>query len=82
VNNYSSFVYDGYGRNVSIVETVAGSVTSTKMFVWVGGSRCEERDGTGAVTKQFFDRGQVNSTTKYLYNKDHLDSIREMSLTA
>src|SRR5882762_1909303 len=45
-NNFSSFVYDGLSRNASIVETTAGSVTSTKQFVWSGVDRKEERDGS------------------------------------
>ncbi len=78
-NNFSSFVYDGLSRNVSIVETVAGSVTSTKQFVWAGSNRKEERDGSGALTKKFFERGQMNLTTKYFYDKDHLGTVREMT---
>ncbi|MBS1954389.1 MAG: hypothetical protein JST89_09385 [Cyanobacteria bacterium SZAS-4] len=83
-NNFSTFVYDGLSRNVSIVETTAGSVTSTKQLVWANDAKrpfqfCEERDISGALTKKFFDRGQMNSTTKYFYSLDHLGSIREMS---
>jgi RHS repeat-associated protein len=40
---------------------------------------CEERDATGTLTKKFFDRGQMNSTTKYFYDLDHLGSISEMT---
>ncbi len=79
-NNFSTFVYDGLSRNVSIVETTAGSVTSTKQFVWCGDDgRCEERDASGALTKKFFQHGQINSTTKYLYDLDHLGSVREVT---
>ena len=78
-NNFSTFVHDGYGRNVSIVETTAGSVTSTKQFVWSGSDRKEERDAAGSLSKKFFGRGQMNSTSKYFYDKDHLGSIREMT---
>ncbi len=83
-NNFSSFVYDGQERNVSIVETTAGSVTSTKHFVWSMDkkrrySACEERDGSGTLTKKFFALGQMNSTTKYFYDRDHVGSIREMA---
>jgi len=69
---------------VKIVETTAGSVTSTKQFVW-GSDKyrqyqsCEERDGSGVLTKKFFDGGQQNTTTKYFYTKDHLGSVREMT---
>ncbi len=78
-NNFSSFAYDARGRNVSIVETVAGSVTSTKQFVWSGSNHREERDASGALTKKFFGGGQMNSTSKYFYDSDHLDSVREMT---
>ncbi len=54
-------------------------MTSTKQFIWNANDRKEERDGTGALTKKFFGRGQMNATTKYFYNSDHLGSIREMT---
>lgn len=73
VNNFSTFMYDGLSRNVSIVETTAGSVTSTKQFVWNGGNKAqEERDGTGTIIKKFFVSGQTNSGTNYFYTADHL----------
>ncbi len=83
-NNFSTFVYDGLSRNVSIVETTAGSVTSTKQFVWSVDKKrmyrpCEERDGSGTLTKKFFGRGQMNGATKYFYAKDHLGSVRELT---
>jgi RHS repeat-associated protein len=78
-NNFSSFVYDGLDRNVSIVETTAGSVTSTKMFVWSKNQRSESRDGSGTLLSQYFGRGQVNVSTKYFCGVDNLGSIREMT---
>lgn len=85
-NNFSTFVYDGLSRNVSIVETTAGSVTSTKQFVWAAKrdkmrpfQACEERDGTGALTKKFFNGGQTISGSSYFYSADQLESIREMT---
>ena len=38
------FTYDGFGRNVEIVETVSGSVTSTKQFVWDFGAKAREAE--------------------------------------
>lgn len=66
------------------METTAGSVTSTKQFVWASDRKrpfqpSEERDGSGALTKKFFARGQMNSVTKYFYDSDHLGSVREMT---
>lgn len=72
-------MFDPLGRNVKIVETVSGSVTSTKQFVWCGMDRCEERDGSGSVTKQFVTRGQRNGSTNYFYDFDHLGSILGMT---
>ena len=83
-NNFSTLAYDGLGRNVSIVETTAGSVTSTKNFVWCGdklrpNSPCEERDASSTLTKRFFNRGQMNLTNKYFYQSDQLGSMREVT---
>jgi RHS repeat-associated protein len=77
VNNFTDFTFDGFGRNVKIVETTAGSVTSTKQFVWCDDENrpyqfCEERDGSGTLNKMFFGRGQQNTGTKYFYTRDQL----------
>jgi RHS repeat-associated protein len=77
--NNSQFSYDGFGRNVSIVETVSGSVTSTKQFVWAEGddvfrpdAPCEARNITGTVTAQYFALGDITSATSHFYTPDHL----------
>ena len=77
--NNSQFTYDGSGRNVSIVETVGGSVTSTKQFVWNGRVRAEQRDSGGTLISQFFDLGQVIGSTNYFYGTDQLDSIWQVT---
>ncbi|MBX9724216.1 MAG: LysM peptidoglycan-binding domain-containing protein, partial [Candidatus Obscuribacterales bacterium] len=81
--NYSQFTFDPLGRNVKIVEVSGGSTTSTKQFVWCPDTArfnkpAEERDGGGALAKQFFEKGQMNASTKYFYTVDHLHTIREM----
>lgn len=84
IGNNSQLLYDGLWRNTKIVETNSGSVTSTKQFVCCHSKsraydRCEERDASAAVIKQFFGDGQLNSSTKYFYSKDRLSSLREMT---
>ena len=76
--NYSTFSYDGLSRNAIIVETVAGSVTSTKQFVLDNGQQ-EERDASGALQKRFFDYGVSVSGTSYFYGLDKLGSVRTLS---
>jgi RHS repeat-associated protein len=76
-NNYSTFAFDALGRNVSIVETVSGSVTSTKQFLWSADDirpyqPCEARNSGGTITAQYFPLGQALSGTIYLYTTDHL----------
>ncbi|HEY9778357.1 MAG TPA: RHS repeat-associated core domain-containing protein [Planktothrix sp.] len=78
-NNYSTFVYDGYGKNSEIVETTAGSVTNTKEFVWCGGERCEGRASSGVITAQYFPYGETVSGASYFWTRDHLGSVREMT---
>lgn len=76
--NNSQFTYDGLGNKVKIVETSAGSVTSTKQFVCCGSQICEERNASSAVTKQFFGWGQTLSGSNYFYTRDHLGSVRDV----
>jgi RHS repeat-associated protein len=75
VSSNSSITYDPFGRMVGIIDP--GPVT--RQFVYSGDKLCEERDGTGAVTKQFFQWGEIISGTKYFYNRDQLGSITEMT---
>ncbi len=79
VNNYSSFTYDPLGRCTKIVETVSGSITSTKQFVWCGNQMCEARDASSTITAQYFLQGETISSSNYYYSKDHLGSIREIT---
>jgi RHS repeat-associated protein len=68
--NNSQFTYDPASGLVKIIETVSGSVTSTKQFVRCGSQMCEERNTSSAITKQFFAWGQTLSGTNYFYTKD------------
>jgi len=76
--NNSQLTYDAFSGLVKIVETSAGSVTSTKQFVRCGSQICEGRNATGTITKQFFGWGQTLSGSNYFYTRDHLESVRDM----
>lgn len=78
-SNLTEFTFDSLGRNVKLVETVSGSITSTKQFVWCGNNRCEERNGSNNVVSQFFAGGQKSTGTSYIFVKDHPGSIREVT---
>jgi RHS repeat-associated protein len=75
----SQFTYDPMGGLVEIVETVSGSVTSTKQFVRTSGRILEERNASNTIEAQFFDWGQSRSGSNYYYTKDHLGSIRDVT---
>ncbi len=80
--NYTNLAYNGLGRNVKIEEYASSSLTDTKQFVWNRDDRVEERDSLGGLIRQFFAGGQKNfvpATVTYFYDKDHLDSVREMT---
>ncbi len=73
--------YDGMSRRTKITEFTNGTVTSKKLYFWLGGSIVCERDGlqTGfPLTKRYFGQGEVRGTTKLYYAQDHLGSIREL----
>jgi RHS repeat-associated protein len=75
----SNFAYDGLSRRVSIIEkNSGGTVTSTKLYLWVGSEIAEERSSGTTVTKRFFPQGEQQSGTDYYYTRDHLGSVREL----
>lgn len=71
----SAFTYDPYGRLAKIVEP-DGSI---RQFIYIGDKMREERDGSGTVTKRFFDWGEEINGSKYFYIRDHLGSVRELT---
>ena len=78
--NYSQFSYDGFNFLESIVEYYAGTVTSTRQFILDNGVIAENRDATGStVISQYFQLGQTISGTSYIFIRDQLGSVCEMS---
>jgi RHS repeat-associated protein len=76
--NNSQFAYNGYGRTVKIVETISGSISSTKQFIWGSGRMREVRDGNSMLVSQYFSYGQTIIGSSYFFTKDHLGSVREL----
>ncbi|HSH96583.1 MAG TPA: RHS repeat-associated core domain-containing protein, partial [Roseimicrobium sp.] len=77
----SEFAYDGMSRRTKITEYTNGTVTSKKLYWWLGGSVVCERDGLVSgfpITKRYFGQGLVQGTTKLFYTSDHLGSVREL----
>ena len=75
------FAYDGMSRRTKITELSNGTVTSKKLYFWLGGTIVCERDGLVSgfpITKQYFGQGEVRGATKLYYAMDHLGSIREL----
>jgi RHS repeat-associated protein len=75
-NNSSAFTYDGYGHLVNIVETVSGTVSGTKQFVWSkdkmrSNQPCEARNSSGAITAQYLPLGETIGGVSYYYSSDH-----------
>jgi RHS repeat-associated protein len=71
----TGFVYDGAGHKVR--ETLNGIVI--RQWVWCGPELCEERDGSGNVTKRFYAQGEQVAGVPYYFTRDHLGSVREMT---
>jgi hypothetical protein len=78
-NNYTQFAYDGMGNRVQIVETVGGTTTSTRQFIFAQGGMCEIRDSSGTVVDRLFRLGESISGANYFFSFDQLKSIRTLS---
>jgi RHS repeat-associated protein len=81
----TTFTYNALGQWVELVEKDAsGTTTSTKKFVWDPGDLqpSEERDASDNVTKRFYPQGEQISGTNYSYTRDHLGSVRELTVTS
>ena len=77
----SEFGYDGYGRRISITEKSGATITSQKLYWWLGGSIVCERDGLAAgnpITKRYFGQGVLVGAQKLFYTFDQLGSVREL----
>ena len=77
----SEFGYDGYGRRISITEKSGTTITSKKLYWWLGGSIVCERDGLAAgnpITKRYFGQGVLVGAQKLFYTFDQLGSVREL----
>jgi RHS repeat-associated protein len=81
-NQRVEFTYDGLDRLASIRLLTNGVEASFRRFVWCGSDLWEERDGSGGLTKRFFEGGvrieTGASAGSYFYTRDHLGSIREL----
>lgn len=82
-NERIEFAYDGLDRLTTLRKLVNGSEVSYRRFVWCDNELCEERDGSGVVTRRFFEQGmkvEAGATAgKYFYTRDHLGSVRELT---
>ena len=73
------FAYDGLSRRISIIEKdSAGTVASTKNYLWIGSEIAEERDSSNTVQKRFFPQGEQQGSSNFYYTFDHLGSTREV----
>jgi RHS repeat-associated protein len=77
--NESQFAYDGTSKCVQIIETLGGSIASTKDFVWNGDHMQELRNSSGAVVSQYFMGGQTISGVNYYYFRTHRNSVVELA---
>jgi YD repeat-containing protein len=77
----SEFAYDGYGRRIKIAEFENGTLTSKKLYWWLGGEIVCERDGIDPgfpITKRYFGQGVQVGSNRLYYTFDQLGSVREL----
>ncbi|MCW5872455.1 MAG: RHS repeat-associated core domain-containing protein, partial [Candidatus Eremiobacteraeota bacterium] len=79
--NRTEFAYDGMSRRTKITEYTDGTMTSKKLYWWLGGTIVCERDGLVSgfpIKKRYFSQGVLQGATKLFYTFDHLGSVREL----
>ena len=82
-NHHTEFTYDGQSRAVRIVEKTGTTVDATRVFVWEGLTRAEERNAANTVVRRFYAQGEAKPTMfNLLYRRDHLGSVRETTNAA
>lgn len=54
-------------------------MTSTKQFVWCEQDRCEERDISGSLLKNFLGYGELIGPSKFFWVNDHISSIHQFT---
>jgi YD repeat-containing protein len=76
-SNKTTFAFDGLGRRLKQVEVTGSSVESR--FLWCGGTICQQRDGSNAITRRYVAEGEYRNATStgYVYQRDHLGSVRD-----
>jgi RHS repeat-associated protein len=81
--NNTKFTYDGLGQCVKIIETNSSVIASTKQFIYGDESeRCEARDASAVILNQYYSFGETISNNNYIFTRDHLGSVREISDSA
>jgi RHS repeat-associated protein len=70
----SQYVYDGVGRRVSIAVQSSSDLKTTN-YLWCGLNVCQARDLGNAVLNEFFEQGETQGSSKFLYARDRLGSI-------
>lgn len=80
--NNSQFTYDGLQCNVKILEFSAGTLSSTKQFVWSKNTKYEVRDATGNLTSAISYQGEYTGSNKYFYGLDHVGSTETVTDSA
>lgn len=71
----TTFGYDGLSRRVLDTETDADGSTTITHNLWCGQRLCERRADDDTVIARYFDQGEVQKGTPYLYAKDQVGSV-------
>ena len=66
--------YDGLGRRLTISRQ-NGTASTEARYLWCGSSVCQMRNGSDAVTADFFDQGEARGAESLYYMRDQLGSV-------
>ena len=74
----TNFKYDGFGRRITI-DTTGSGITSETRYQWCGGTLCQARSSSDAVSRRYFAEGENSLAQEqaWYYGTDQLGSVRD-----
>lgn len=77
----TEFFYDGRGRRVAISNVLAGSGSTSTLYLWCSDRICQSRSSAGVPQRSYFEEGEFvagSPNQPLFYGIDQLGSVRRV----